>query len=197
MPPNSISPILQAWHKWKGLRLPWRKQFLVGSDLKGNTFWEFRDVRGSDTSRWRRIVRSPPKIHYGEVTVTPAWHQWLRHTRHDPPSIEEQRADVLRQERIKILAAQADARWAAKPGLMDKPKKADQKADQSAAPSADKTSQAAQDQEQGQKQQQKHRQQQPPPAPAPDPWKQAQSGSSGGDWQPKAWTPTPAATKKP
>src|ERR1700722_14952086 len=49
--------------------------------------------------------------------------QWLRHTRFDPPSLVEQQADQIRQERIKILAAAADERWASKPSVLDPPEK--------------------------------------------------------------------------
>jgi NADH dehydrogenase [ubiquinone] 1 alpha subcomplex assembly factor 2 len=49
--------------------------------------------------------------------------QWLRHTRHDPPSLAEQQANVVRQEQIKVLAARADARWAAVPSALDAPDK--------------------------------------------------------------------------
>ncbi|KAK4239843.1 hypothetical protein C8A03DRAFT_32034 [Achaetomium macrosporum] len=127
-----ISPLLRAWYRWKMLRLPWRRQFLVGLDLNGNTYWEFLD-RGSrlpspnpshpnlSPVRWRRIVRYPRGTHNDAVVVPPAWHQWLRHTRSDPPSLSEQRAEVARQERIKLLAAQADARWEAKPKVMEGP----------------------------------------------------------------------------
>ncbi|KAL2017029.1 hypothetical protein VTK56DRAFT_2673 [Thermocarpiscus australiensis] len=128
-----ISPLLRVWYKWKMLRLPWRRQFLVGLDLQGNTYWEFLD-RGSplpsstasasasaNRIRWRRMVRCPRGVHHADVVVPPAWHQWLRHTRADPPSLAEQAADVARQERIKVLAAQADARWEAKPRLTDAP----------------------------------------------------------------------------
>jgi NADH dehydrogenase [ubiquinone] 1 alpha subcomplex assembly factor 2 len=41
----------------------------------------------------------------------------LRHLRYEPPSLEEQRSEVARQERIKVLAQAADARWEAKPRL--------------------------------------------------------------------------------
>ncbi|KXX80482.1 NADH-ubiquinone oxidoreductase assembly factor N7BML [Madurella mycetomatis] len=134
MSQKPISPLLQAWYKWKMLRLPWRRQFLVGLDLHGNTYWEFLDrgsplppsttstPTGSATDaapvRWRRIVRYPRGTHHDAVNVSPAWHQWLRHTRAVPPSLAEQRADVARQERIKVLAAEADARWEAKPRLV-------------------------------------------------------------------------------
>ncbi|KAK5664012.1 hypothetical protein OQA88_226 [Cercophora sp. LCS_1] len=122
MPPPPISSLLRTWYKWKMLRLPWRRKFLVGSDLQGNTFWEFRvsNDPGFD-GRWRRIVHYPRKTHHGDVKVSPAWHQWLRNTRKDPPTLEEQEADVIRQERMKMLAAEADARWETKGRLVGSP----------------------------------------------------------------------------
>ncbi|KAK4039981.1 hypothetical protein C8A01DRAFT_16108 [Parachaetomium inaequale] len=130
MSQTPISPMLRAWYKWKTLRLPWRRQFLIGLDLNGNTYWEFLDpgsrLPPSNPShpltspvRWRRIVRYPGNTHPSAVLVPPAWHQWLRHTRADPPSLAEQRAEVARQARIKVLAAEADARWEAKPRVME------------------------------------------------------------------------------
>lgn len=41
---------------------------LLGHDLAGNTFWEFKDV--VNASRYRRIVKFDPKTHYGDVQVT-------------------------------------------------------------------------------------------------------------------------------
>jgi NADH dehydrogenase [ubiquinone] 1 alpha subcomplex assembly factor 2 len=49
--------------------------------------------------------------------------QWLRHTRFDPPTVAEQHQDLIRQERMKTLAAQADARWASKASALDAPDK--------------------------------------------------------------------------
>ncbi|KAK1768459.1 hypothetical protein QBC33DRAFT_568805 [Phialemonium atrogriseum] len=117
---KQTSSFFKAWHKWKTLRLPWRRQILAGLDLQGNTYWEFRDARtsspgaaGAETTRARRIVRYPPRTHPSDVAVPPAWHQWLRHTRSAAPTLDEQHADAARQLRMKALAAQADARWAA------------------------------------------------------------------------------------
>lgn len=61
---------------------------------------------------------------FSDVTaqISPAWHQWLRHTRQFPPSLTEQSQDLIRQERLKVLAAQADARWEAKARIGDTPK---------------------------------------------------------------------------
>ncbi|KAI9758959.1 MAG: hypothetical protein M4579_002699 [Chaenotheca gracillima] len=86
----------------------------------GNTFWEFKDAVSSN--RLRRIVQYSSNTHYSDIQITPQWHQWLRHTRFDPPSIVEQEADVERQISIKQLAQQADERWASKPSFLDKPK---------------------------------------------------------------------------
>ncbi|KAI2027731.1 hypothetical protein LOZ48_004526 [Ophidiomyces ophidiicola] len=114
-----MSPVNSLWIKWKSLRLPWRRFFLVGRDLAGNTFWEFKDSINS--SRLRRIVRYNPKTHYADVKVSPQWHQWLRHVRPEPPSIKEQQHELLRQEQIKYLAKLADERWASKPSYLDRP----------------------------------------------------------------------------
>ncbi|EEH36568.1 hypothetical protein PAAG_06986 [Paracoccidioides lutzii Pb01] len=114
-----MSPINSLWFKWKSLKLPWRRTFLAGSDLAGNTFWEFKDALNA--KRLRRIVKFNPKTHLADVKVSPQWHQWLRHVREEPPTIQEQQNDLLRQERMKYLARLADERWASKPSFLDKP----------------------------------------------------------------------------
>jgi NADH dehydrogenase [ubiquinone] 1 alpha subcomplex assembly factor 2 len=143
MSSSAVSPFRKAWYKWKALHLPWRKRFLIGMiphhpassslpfqlltltglDLQGNTFWEFRDTLSSHKYRMRRIVQYPPTVHYSDLNISPQWHQWLRHTRQDPPSLTEQSQDLVRQENLKALVAQADARWAAKPSFLDAPGK--------------------------------------------------------------------------
>jgi NADH dehydrogenase [ubiquinone] 1 alpha subcomplex assembly factor 2 len=69
----------------------------------------------------RRIVLYPSSTHYSEIKISPQWHQWLRHTRSDPPSLTEQSQDLVRQQNLKVLAAEADAKWAAKPSYLDAP----------------------------------------------------------------------------
>lgn len=54
---------------------------------------------------------------------TAQWHQWLRHTRDDAPSIQEQQYDVSRQAMMKRLAAEADERWKSIPSYLDAPNK--------------------------------------------------------------------------
>lgn len=134
-------PIKRAWYEWKMLRFPWRKRWLVGTfahnksltlqprniltypgfDLQGNTFWEFKDALHS--MRNRRIAKYSRSTHYGDVKIGPSWMQWLRHTRFEPPTIQEQQADVQRLANIKLLAARADERWASKPSALDAPDK--------------------------------------------------------------------------
>lgn len=58
----------------------------------------------------------------GDVALTPAWLQWLRHTRPLPPTIDEQHADLQRQAHVKQLAAQADQRWREQESFLDSPK---------------------------------------------------------------------------
>lgn len=67
------------------------------------------------------MIRPSRRRHLADVQVSPQWHQWLRHTRPDPPSIQEQEMDVRRQLSIKRLARIADERWASKPSLLDGP----------------------------------------------------------------------------
>ena len=58
----------QLWFKWKALHLPWRRQFLAGADLAGNTFWEFRDA--INAGRWRRIVKYSKQAHFADVKIS-------------------------------------------------------------------------------------------------------------------------------
>lgn len=200
MPPKQISHLLQTWYKWKALRLPWRKRFLVGLDLQGNTYWEFRDVRGDPadpTTRWRRIVQYPRDTHYGEVKVPPQWHQWLRHTREAPPSIPEQHAEVRRQLQMKVLAAEADARWAAKPSLLDAggaPGQAGLGQPEPALGGGGMTREGGNREGAGAGSVPREETRRDPVAAAEDagkkdPWGQSRRGGPSEDWQPQAWSP--------
>lgn len=116
-----MSTFRQLWIRWKMLRLPWRKRFLVGQDLVGNTYWEFKDALSH--GRMRRIVKGARQLHHADVQISPQWHQWLRYTRPDPPTIQEQQMDVARQIQLKHNARLADERWASKKRYIEKPAK--------------------------------------------------------------------------
>ena len=74
-----------------------------------------------NSNRNRRMVRYARKTQHGDAKVTPQWHQWLRHTRAEPPTLQEQASDITRQRQLKHNAALADARWAAKAKYIEKP----------------------------------------------------------------------------
>ncbi|KAG6365516.1 hypothetical protein INS49_007127 [Diaporthe citri] len=181
MSSKQISPLLQTWYKWKALRLPWRKRFLAGLDLQGNTYWEFRDVRGDPSdprTRWRRIVQYPRDTHYSE------------------------HAEVRRQHQMRLLAAEADARWAAKPSLLEHDGGAAGQVGagqpvpalgsrrvarggaekESALPEEgtrrDAVASGSEQQAAAAKDAQKK-----------DPWAQSRRGGPSEDWQPQAWSP--------
>ncbi|KAF4965023.1 hypothetical protein FSARC_7117 [Fusarium sarcochroum] len=192
MATNQIGPIARAWYQWKALRLPWRKRFLMGYDLQGNTYWEFRLTRGVENNeRWRRIVKYPRSAHYSSVKVSPQWHQWLRHTREEPPSVEEQQGDVMRRVRMQKLAAEADARWEAKPRVMEAPQAAPSpllSPAKATPPQQDvgKESQVDKGVEEATEDSKKT---------DDDPWTKAKARGPGETWQPTAWSP-PAAKKR-
>ncbi|KAF2156082.1 hypothetical protein K461DRAFT_318701 [Myriangium duriaei CBS 260.36] len=119
--PSQPGLVSRLWFRWKSLQLPWRRHVLAGYDLAGNTFWEFKDALNAN--RLRRIVKYSRKTHHADVKISPQWHQWLRHTRTDAPSVQEQQFDLIRQDRVKQLAAEADARWASQPSFLDAPTK--------------------------------------------------------------------------
>lgn len=164
-----MSPVNSLWFKWKALKLPWRRSWVVGVcysnhfSISGTVMvfliryvwqkakicpvipfgssamlWTPTDCAESSntTTRpimamWRYLVCTPihfhlwPKISgrvFGLTTeILAQWHQWLRYVRQEPPSIDEQQRDLLRQAQIKKLAQIADEKWAAKPSFLDKP----------------------------------------------------------------------------
>jgi NADH dehydrogenase [ubiquinone] 1 alpha subcomplex assembly factor 2 len=99
----------------------------------------------------------------------------------------------MRQQRIKMLAAEADARWEAKPSLLDMPirdevKKVDQTTSQENK--QEQWKDEIDKKEKG-KESTQTEQTSPPQSKAPDdPWKQMTRGGPSETWQPKAWTPT-------
>ncbi|KAG9254976.1 uncharacterized protein F5Z01DRAFT_63363 [Emericellopsis atlantica] len=187
MPPSRrIGVLAQSWYRWKALRLPWRRKFLVGFDLNGFTYWEFRLAGVDKATRWRRIVKYPRSTHLSDVHISPQWHQWLRYTRNDPPSVGEQKDDVARQARMRVLAAEADARWAAKPRVMDAP------GQQSGQPSPALQSPGAKGplkQDERQEEKTTQQQQNTKAKEKEDPWAAHRSSGPSENWQPEAWTP--------
>ncbi|KAA8626382.1 NDUFA12 domain containing protein [Pyrenophora tritici-repentis] len=170
-------PIRRAWYQWKMQRFPWRKKWLVGFDLQGNTFWEFKEALHA--LRNRRIAKYSRSTHLGDVQISPSWMQWLRHTRFEPPTVDEQHQDLIRQARIKQLAAQADARWAEKPSALDAP---DKQQPMQMLQSKDPDSGVTQMNDATPRKRMRKE-------PKDSPWKQAAQSQ---EWQPQGWSPAPA-----
>lgn len=84
----------------------------MGYDLYGNTYWEFT-IDGNMTRLRRKLEPFKEEIFKVDYfkTIPPQWLQWLRRTRFDAPSLDELVLDQLRQQRLKILAQQADEKW--------------------------------------------------------------------------------------
>lgn len=141
--------------------------------------------------------------------------QWLRHTRFEPPSLAEQQADIYRQQQMKTLAAQADARWAAKPSFLDAPDKQQpaqmlQSRDPNAGIRPTVVGQDVQDAAQPPRivNEVEHVIEEPEqsddapalrtrklrsePKAKDSPWKQQPKGNPGDGWQPDSWAPAPA-----
>lgn len=102
-------------HQFKARRdIPFRKQFFVGYDLHGNTYWEF--TIDGNMQRLRRKLEPYQKLLFKSdylTSIPPQWLQWLRRTRDTVPTLEELINDQVRQQKIKVLAQHADAKWTA------------------------------------------------------------------------------------
>ena len=110
---NKYTPLQRLIHQWKARRdIPFRKKFFIGYDLHGNTYWEFT-VDGNMQRLRRKSEPYKPQLFKADYfsTIPPQWLQWLRRTRQQAPSLEELINDQVRQQRMRILAQQADEKW--------------------------------------------------------------------------------------
>jgi NADH dehydrogenase [ubiquinone] 1 alpha subcomplex assembly factor 2 len=107
--------------------------------------------------------------------------------------MEEQRDDVTRQVRMKQLAAAADARWEAKPRLVEDPSgahalphAAPKQTDSAAGNgSAHRTAESTEETDDAKISNESR----------PDPWAQHRSHGPGEKWQPSAWNPSAPKSK--
>ena len=136
------------------------------------------------------------------------WHQWLRHTRQEAPSVQEQQYEVSRRAMVKQLAEQADERWRSVPSFLDSPKQqqpapaigisesqgpAEQAAHREVGEGdvvrsavGDQSEVAGVSERQGQdvgreKRSKRERKE--------NPWQSAQRGAPSEKWQPETWSP--------
>ncbi|KAK8081396.1 hypothetical protein PG996_000177 [Apiospora saccharicola] len=212
MSSSNVGLVMRAWFRWKALRLPWRKRFLVAPWLttslpinQAPTFQATptgssaspaaplppplpifpptsprpttRAGGASSNTRARRTSRTSTSRRSGTSgSGTSA---------RTPPTISEQQGDVLRLARMKVLAAEADARWAAKPSFLDQPEQQPKRAvrDVPEPVATDGGAMAAQGGKETVTEEVKKELEKD------DPWKKAATGPSE-DWQPAAWSPS-------
>ncbi|KAI0315000.1 hypothetical protein OF83DRAFT_1134118 [Amylostereum chailletii] len=96
---------------WNTIRRP---RFFVGTDLEGNRFFEYPST-SDDIRRTKRRVKYKvyeDMWHYigGSRKLPVQWVSWMSHTRPDPPTLEELRADLVRQRRVLHNATVLEAR---------------------------------------------------------------------------------------
>ncbi|KAL1919041.1 uncharacterized protein VTP21DRAFT_2422 [Calcarisporiella thermophila] len=100
---------------WKSARLPWRKRVLIGTDLEGNLYWEAPNTRNPTSRYLQRFVEFKQQgsdlSDYAEREIPVQWLAWLRHTRHDPPTIQEIIEADKRREQIIARAKELDRKW--------------------------------------------------------------------------------------
>ena len=102
-------PMLQkAWKRLQMLNFPFltSKKF-QGHDLNGNMYFE-TILKGQKSKRTVTYKDSKLNHHtlYNTESIPIQWQSWMRHTRQDPPTIEELNADVKRFQDLQKLIAQ-------------------------------------------------------------------------------------------
>ncbi|KAI8848529.1 hypothetical protein BC829DRAFT_393769, partial [Chytridium lagenaria] len=79
-------------NRWKTLSLPWRSQKFVGYDLVGNMYFEGPAKKQGAIATRRTIEYADGRTEiwsYSGKELPIQWQAWLRHTRADPPTLEE------------------------------------------------------------------------------------------------------------
>ncbi|KAE8234259.1 hypothetical protein CF326_g696 [Tilletia indica] len=94
-----------------------KSRYFVGYDLNGNSFYELPSRSGStDPRHTRRSIDWKEKkapSEYDQSSIPAQWVAWLRHTRRQPPTLEELQQDAERITRVRANAKLIEARDAA------------------------------------------------------------------------------------
>ncbi|WFC98022.1 hypothetical protein MYAM1_000743 [Malassezia yamatoensis] len=94
-----------------------RARYLVGKDLADNAYYEFPSASGStDPRHTRRVIKwkvSKHQSEYNPKDVPIQWDAWMRHTRQQPPSIQDLVDDLERQRIVlhnaRVLQSREEA----------------------------------------------------------------------------------------
>ncbi|KAJ3103416.1 hypothetical protein HDU97_010162 [Phlyctochytrium planicorne] len=97
-------------NRWKTINLPWKSHKFVGYDLSGNMYFEGPPIRAGTTLPRRTIDFADGRTSVWSYTTSDVpvqWSAWLRHTRPDPPTIEQ---DILTSSQTKELMEAEETR---------------------------------------------------------------------------------------
>jgi NADH dehydrogenase [ubiquinone] 1 alpha subcomplex assembly factor 2 len=102
--------------------------------------------------------------------------------------VQEQQIDVARQAQLKLLAKAADDRWAAKPSVLDKPRRGNFELGVGEGEVVGTKEEVGGGKERGALEERGHEKDKLKGK--ENPWK-VNRGRAGEEWQPEAWTPDP------
>ncbi|KAI7868321.1 hypothetical protein BDF14DRAFT_1724905 [Spinellus fusiger] len=107
------SSFLQRFSEvYKVTRFPWKKHALVGKDLDGNEYWEMPNPLGGRVKRWVQMKEHDDMTLLDQSHLPVQWHAWLRHTRFNPPSLQELATEERRRAIIQGRASKLEEAWA-------------------------------------------------------------------------------------
>ena len=98
-------------NRLKTINFPGKSNKFIGQDLQGNLYFEGPPVREGLSKSRRSIVYGDGRDAYSQYvphSIPVQWQAWLRHTREQPPSLDELQSDVMRQQdlAVKVQALQ-------------------------------------------------------------------------------------------
>jgi NADH dehydrogenase [ubiquinone] 1 alpha subcomplex assembly factor 2 len=95
----------------KTINTRWSTKKFIGYDLQGNMYFEEPMIKRGINFPRRSVTYEDGRNHISEYdpnSIPVQWQAWMRHTRPDPPTIQELQNEVERQiqtqENIKKLA---------------------------------------------------------------------------------------------
>ncbi|KAI9293077.1 hypothetical protein K502DRAFT_53049 [Neoconidiobolus thromboides FSU 785] len=104
--------MLKRWINYMKIKgwNPFNKRQLIGRDLEGNNYYE----EERDGFPRRTVELAQKQLHLGQISsadLAVQWRSWLRHTRRDPPSIEELEAYEIQKNRTIERAKVLELEW--------------------------------------------------------------------------------------
>jgi NADH:ubiquinone oxidoreductase subunit len=87
-------------NRLRTLNTPWSNKLFVGHDLQGNMYFEEPMIKRGINFPRRSVIYQDGRNHlsqYDPDSIPVQWQAWMRHTRLDPPTLQELQLDLQRQ----------------------------------------------------------------------------------------------------